>query len=262
VDFGTIQVERGAAWLRITLNRPDKLNPLDWGTLKDLRRVLAEANADASILAVIITGAGRAFSAGGDLAGYVSIYADPVAFRGFLDEFAAVNELVETSEKIVIAAVNGHCVAGGLELMLACDVVFAAETARIGDGHVNFAQIPGAGGSQRLARAIGRTRALAMMLSGRLVDGREAERIGLVTETVPADRLLERAEAFAAELATRSPTVLANMKRLVREAGRLPLAEGLKFEMDLVHAYATGHPDATEGLHAFAEKRRPTFQRS
>ncbi|WP_188519127.1 enoyl-CoA hydratase/isomerase family protein [Alsobacter metallidurans] len=247
----------GRAW--VTFNRPDKFNPLDWATLKELRRAVEALDANPAVRAVVFTGAGRAFSAGGDLAGYLSLYADKPAFRLFLDDFAAVCGLMERSSTIFIAAVNGTCVAGGLELLLACDLAFAADTARIGDGHVNFAQIPGAGGSQRLARAIGPMRAKHLMLSGRLLDAREAERIGLVAEVAPADALAGHVNAFVDDLVQRSATVLASMKKLVNDTRTLEWQAGLDAEMDVVHAYATGHPDAMEGLRAFAEKRRPHF---
>jgi enoyl-CoA hydratase len=259
LEFANILVETGRSRGVVTFNRPDKMNPLDWTTLKEIRRAVAGLEADETVRAVIFTGAGRAFSAGGDLAGYVSLYADPTGFRGFLEDFAALGATIASSPKIYIACVNGTCVAGGLELLLACDLAFAAETAKIGDGHVNFAQIPGAGGSQRLPRAIGAMRAKHMMLSGGLVDGRQAERLGLVAEAVPADRLRARVDAFVDDLASRSRFVIGAMKRLVDDAGRLPLAEGLVREMDFVHRYATTHPDAKEGLLAFAEKRRPDF---
>jgi enoyl-CoA hydratase/carnithine racemase len=152
-------------------------------------------------------------------------------------------------------------VAGGLELMLACDLVLAADTARIGDGHLNFGQLPGAGGSQRLPRAIGPIRAKQLMFTGDLIAARDALALGLVGEVVDDASLLERARAIAGSLATRSPTGVRGMKRLVNEGLQKPLTQALRFEINFVTDYATGCPDATEGLLAFAEKRTPRYMR-
>ena len=235
------------------------MNPLDWATVRQLRRALAGIEPDPAIQTVVITGAGKAFSAGGDLKGYLGLYRDPSQFRAFLEDFHDLCAAIETSTRIFVAAVNGACVAGGLELLLACDVAIAADGAMIGDGHINFAQLPGAGGSQRLPRAVGAMRAKHLMLTGRMLASAEAERIGLVAECVPGDQLMARAHAFAGALATRSPAAVRSMKRLVNHGMAGSLEDGLRFEMDHVHHYATNHPDATEGLLAFNDKRPPAF---
>jgi enoyl-CoA hydratase len=258
--YRNIKVEWEGRAARITLDRADKLNPLDWATIKELRLAIAEVE-KSDCLAVIVTGSGRSFSAGGDLEGYIKLYANPDQFRQFLDDFFAMLDAIETSEKIYIAAVNGVCVAGGLELLLACDISFAADTAKIGDGHLNFGQLPGAGGSQRLPHAIGLVRAKHLMLSGKLLTAAEAERIGLVGEVVPAAELDARALAFVADMAEKSPVGVRGMKHLANKTLTLPLAEGLRYEMDYVHNYATTVPDATEGLMAFRDKRKPDFSR-
>jgi enoyl-CoA hydratase len=261
VTHRNILVERAGGLAVITLNRADKMNPLDRGTVRELRDETAALERDADIAVVVITGAGRAFSAGGDLAGYVKLYRAPAEFRAFLQDFHDLLAALEASEKIYVAAVNGFCVAGGLELMLACDIVLAAEEAKIGDGHVNFGQLPGAGGSQRLPRAIGVLRAKRLMLSGELLPARECERIGLVGEVVPDARLMERAREIAASLLDKSRSGLKGMKHLVNAGMQRPLEEALALEMDYVHRYATTDPDATEGLLAFGEKRRPVYRR-
>lgn len=243
----------------VTLNRPDKLNPLDRVTIAALLDVVTALEADRGLRSVVITGAGRAFSAGGDLDGYLSLYRDPQAFRVFLDTFYRLLAAIERSDKIYIAAINGPCVAGGLELLLSCDVVIAAETATIGDGHLNFGQLPGAGGSQRLPRAIGALRAKHLMLTGRMIDAAEAERIGLVAEVVPAGALLDRALAFARDLGGKSPAGLRGAKYLVNQGLNGTLESGLQLEIAYVHNYATTEPDATEGLVAFKEKRKPAY---
>lgn len=256
-----ILVEREGGLAFVTLNRADKMNPLDWGTVRELRAAAADLERDAEVAVVVITGAGRSFSAGGDLAGYIRFYRSPGEFRTFLQDFHALLAAIEASEKIYIAAVNGFCVAGGLELMLACDLVLAAEGAKIGDGHLNFGQLPGAGGSQRLPRAIGVPRAKRLMLSGELLPARECECIGLVGEVVADARLLERAREVAASLLEKSHSGVKGMKHLVNAGMRGSLEAGLALELDYVHRYATTDPDATEGLLAFAEKRKPAYRK-
>ena len=243
----------------VTLKRPDKLNPLDWATVKALLAGFRALDRDAGVRVVVVTGSGRAFSAGGDLEGYVELYRKPAEFRRFLDDFNALLDTIERSAKVVVAAVNGPCVAGGLELMLACDMVIASEEATIGDGHLNYGQLPGAGGSQRLPRAIGVLRAKDLIFTGRLLDGREAARIGLVTKAVPAAQLDASIEALVAELLDKSPAGLKGAKHLINEGMRGDLATGIARELDHVHDYACTNPDATEGLVAFKEKRKPMF---
>jgi len=257
-DGHLVEVEGAVATIR--LNRPDKMNPLDRKTVAALNRTVKALERRDDVRVVILTGRGKAFSAGGDLEGYQSLYRDPEAFQRFLDDFQLLNRRIEDSAKIYLAAINGACVAGGLELMLACDMVVASETAKIADGHVNFGQLPGAGSSQRLPRTIGPLRAKYLLLTGRAIDGREAERLGLATLAVPAERMEETVRALAAELATMSPAGHKGAKYLVNEGLRWDLDEGLEMEKAFVHRYATTEPDATEGLLAFAEKRKPVFR--
>jgi enoyl-CoA hydratase len=258
--YENITIDRDGAAARITLSRAEKLNPIDWATIKDLRHAIAALEAT-DCLAVIVTGSGRSFSAGGDLEGYIGLYKSKERFRQFLDDFFAMLDEIEKSEKIYIAAINGVCVAGGLELLLACDLVIAADTAKIGDGHLNFGQLPGAGGSQRLPHAIGLLRAKQLILSGKLLTAAEAERIGLVGELVPAADLLDAARRIVADLETKSPVGVRGAKYLTNLTLTMPMEEGLKTEMDYVHRYATEEPDATEGLIAFKDKRKPAFGR-
>ncbi|SFS10788.1 enoyl-CoA hydratase/isomerase family protein [Sphingomonas jatrophae] len=244
---------------RVTLARPDKLNPLDWSTVKELKAAVAEIDARGDVDFVLLTGQGRSFSAGGDLDGYIRLYRAPADFQAFLDDFYDMLTGIEKSRAIWIAAVNGVCVAGGIELLLACDMALAAESAKIGDGHLNFGQLPGAGGSQRLPRAIGLLRAKHLMLTGELLDARTAEAWGLVTRVVPDAELIASAEAWIAGMATKSAVGLAGAKRLANLTLNLPYEEGLREEIAFVHRYATTEPDATEGLIAFKEKRAPRF---
>jgi len=254
-----ILVERADGRAVVTLNQPERMNPLDGATVTALRAALGQFEVDPDVRVVLFTGAGRAFSAGGDLDGYLTLYRRPDEFRAYLEDFFRLCEAIERSSRICLAVVNGYCVAGGLELMLACDLALAAEEARLGDGHLTYGQLPGAGGSQRLPRAIGAIRARHLILTGRLVDGREAERIGLVAECVARQGLMARAHALTDELLTRSPAGLRGAKYLVNRGLEGSLASGLQLELAYVHHYATTEPDATEGLLAFKEKRPPRF---
>ncbi|MDP6344017.1 MAG: enoyl-CoA hydratase/isomerase family protein [Alphaproteobacteria bacterium] len=257
--FANIELAFEPPLALITLNRPADLNPLDWGTIRELRAAVAAIEARAGVRVVIVTGAGRAFSAGGDMKGYVGLFQRPDDCRAFLRDFFELCAEIESSERIYIAAVNGITVAGGLELLLACDLVLVAEAARIGDGHLKFAMLPGAGSSQRLPRAIGRLRAMDLILTARLIDGVEAERIGLASRSVPGERLMDEARELAAGLAENSPVAIKGAKYLVNEGLKGSLLEGLELEIDYAHRYATEEPDAMEGLRAFAEKRKPRY---
>ena len=184
-----------------------------------------------------------------------------MSFPPFLDDFFQMLNAIEASSRIYIAAINGVCVAGGLELLLACDLVIAAASARIGDGHLNFGQLPGAGGSQRLPRAIGLLRAKHLILTGNLLSAEEAERIGLVGQVVPDEALDQAVDALVAGLDEKSRVGLRGAKHLTNLTLTTDLATGLKREIEFVHHYATTEPDATEGLLAFKEKRKPVFSR-
>ena len=243
----------------LTLARPEKLNPLDWATVKELKAAVAEIEARSDVDFVLLAGEGRSFSAGGDLDGYIRLYRAPDEFQAFLDDFFDMLNQIEQARAIWIAAVNGVCVAGGIELLLACDMAIAADSARIGDGHLNFGQLPGAGGSQRLPRAIGLLRAKHLMLTGELLDAQTAERWGLVTRVVPDTELIASAKAWIAGMEAKSAIGLAGAKRLANMTLDTPYAEGLRAEIAFVHRYATTEPDATEGLIAFKEKRAPRF---
>jgi enoyl-CoA hydratase/carnithine racemase len=253
-----VSVEAGEIAV-LTLNRPEQRNPIDFPTIQALRAAVEELSTDGGPGAIVITGAGPAFSAGGDLKAYQTLYRDPARFIAFMAEFGSVCALLERCRPIVIAMVNGSCVAGGLELSLACDFITIAETARIGDGHLTYGQLPGAGGSQRLVRAIGVQRARQWLLTGQLFPAQHAVDIGLATLMAPAPLLRERTLTLAAQVIRHTPLGLHRMKQLIGTAQTTPLTEGLVEEMNVVCDYATTSYDANEGLNAFAERRAPRY---
>lgn len=255
-----VELEGGAVARILMLDRPEQRNPLDRATVRGLRDRVRASLDDDRIRAIVLTGRGKAFSSGGDLKGYQALYRDPDAFRAFLEEFAELCRLLERGRLLSVAMINGACVAGGLELALACDVVTIASEARVADGHLNFGQLPGAGGSQRLCRAIGLQKAKEMLLTGRFYGGAEAAQMGLAAFHCPAETLRERTLALVEEICAHSALALREMKTLIGYAVDLPLDRALEAELERVHRYATTSHDATEGLAAFAAKRRPSYR--
>jgi enoyl-CoA hydratase len=252
---GLVLVERRGRVLLLTLNRPEKLNALSKGLLKRLGDVLSDAERDTSLACVVLTGAGRAFAAGADisdmLARGVESYVDP--------ERLACWRTIENFGKPIIAAVNGFAFGGGLELALLCDVVVAAENATFATPEIKVGSFPGDGGTQRLPRLVGKSFAMQMVLTGEMVDAALAERKGLVSEVVPAERLLPRALQIAGAVAERSAAITPYAKKAVLAAFETSLSEGLRIEHCLtVEAFA--REDRMEGLRAFAEKRPPAFK--
>ena len=244
----------------ITLNRPTQRNPLDHATVRRLGELVSRFEVDPAIEIVVVRGAGGHFSAGGDLKGYIALYRDAAAFKQFLVEFQAMLDAIQASTRVYIAVIEGYCVAGGLELLLACDIVIAAESAKIGDAHIGYGQLPGAGGSQRLPRAVGPLRARYLLLTGDILEANEAERIGLASKVVADSEMEARLAQLLERLSHASALSRKGMKALANIAATTTLAEGLRNELDYVWRYATQSSDATEGLVAFSEKRKPRFR--
>jgi enoyl-CoA hydratase/carnithine racemase len=244
----------------LTLNRPEQRNPINFSTIVALNDAISELGMDRDVGAIIITGAGGTFSAGGDLKGYQELYRNPDQFQRFLDAFRGVCDHLERLRTPTVAMVNGICVAGGLELALACDFVTISESARIGDGHLRFGQLPGAGGSQRLVRAIGQQRARRWLLSGELFEASEAVACGLAIATFPDAILRQETLAMLLPILAYSPLATARMKDLIRTAMNSTLEHGLNEEQAVVHDYAVNSFDAAEGINAFAERRTPVYR--
>lgn len=251
----------GARAAIIYLNRPDQLNAIDWDVLRALDAALREADGDPSVRAILLTGRGRAFSSGGDLSSYLSLQKDPQRFQAFLDDFLRVAGSIKYLRKPVVALVNGVTAAGGLEILLACDFAYAGASARIGDAHLNYAQMAGAGSLSLLPRIIGPFRARELFFSARLLSSAEALEWGLVTKVVPDGELLRAGIEFAEGVGSKSPTAVANAKYAMNAgwADGTGLEAALRMERDRASLYILTEPDSMEGLRAFAEKRKPAF---
>ena len=240
----------------ITLNRPKALNALNDTLMDELGAALRAFDADDAIGCIILTGSDRAFAAGADIAA-MARYSFTDVYKG---DFITRNwETIRSVRKPVIAAVAGFALGGGCELAMMCDLVIAADTAKFGQPEIKLGVIPGAGGTQRLPRAVGKAKAMDLVLTGRMMDAVEAERAGLVSRVVPADRLAEEALAAALLIAGQSRVAVMAAKEAVNRAFEGTLSDGVVFERRLFHAlYATA--DQKEGMAAFLEKRAPVFR--
>ena len=242
----------------ITLNRPQALNALNDGLMDELGAALLAFDADDAIGAIVVTGSPKAFAAGADIAAMK----DLDFLTAYRTEFITRNwEQIRRVRKPVIAAVAGFALGGGNELAMACDIVIAADNARFGQPEIKLGIIPGAGGTQRLPRAVGKAKAMDLILTGRMMDAHEAERAGLVSRVVPAEKLLDEALGAAAAIASYSLASVMMAKEAVNRAAEMPLSEGLLYERRLFHAlFAT--QDQKEGMAAFLEKRPAQFRQS
>ena len=239
----------------ITLNRPKQLNALNDQLMDEMGAALKSFDADAQIGAVIITGSEKAFAAGADI-GAMAKYSFADAYKG--DYITRNWETIRTIRKPVIAAVSGFALGGGCELAMMCDFIIAADNARFGQPEIKLGVIPGAGGTQRLPRAVGKSKAMDMALTGRMMDAAEAERAGLVSRVVPFDKLMEEALGAAILIAGFSQIAVMAAKESVNRAFEGSLADGVMFERRLFHAlFAT--QDQKEGMDAFVNKRAAKF---
>jgi enoyl-CoA hydratase/carnithine racemase len=246
------------------LNRPESLNALSWEMVLAFEQALAVVASDDRVRTLLITGRGRAFSAGGDLKSYMTLQRDPQKFPRFMDDIVRTFGSLRTNRVPVVALVNGVTVAGGLELLLACDFAYAAQSARIGDGHLNYGQMGGGGALSLLPRAIGPARARELLFSAELLDADKALDWGLVNRVVPDDELREAGLAFARQLATKSPAAVANAKYVMNVgfADGTGVEATMRLERERTALYCLTSPDSHEGLAAFAEKRTPNFSAS
>ena len=256
MSYENILVEtRGRVGL-ITLNRPKALNALNDRLMDELGAALLAFEADDGIGCMVITGSEKAFAAGADIGamkdwGYMDVYKSEYITRNW--------EKLRQVRKPVIAAVAGFALGGGCELAMLCDFIIAADTAKFGQPEIKLGIIPGAGGTQRLPRAVGKAKAMDLALTGRMMDAQEAERAGLVSRIVPADKLLEEAIGAATVIAGYSLPSVMMAKESINRAYESPLSEGMLYERRLFHSlFAT--EDQKEGMQAFVEKRKPDFK--
>lgn len=251
------EVRNGALWL--TLNRPAAMNSITPDIVKGINEGLDKVEHDPEVKAVVLMGMGRAFCAGADLKFVKTQVGDnPDAVRAFLDGILATFNRLESFPRPVIAAINGIALAGGLELVLCCDLVIAARSAKIGDAHANFGLLPGGGGSVRLPRKIGPTRAKYLLYTGEFVPAEDLVDCGLVNEVVEDADLGAAVERLLEKLSTKSTLVLRRMKALVDDGLDQPIASALRLELLASEVHAMSH-DMKEGLAAFEEKRKPRF---
>lgn len=256
MSYEMILVEtRGPVGL-ITLNRPQALNALCAQLMAELSDALDKFEADDGIGCMVITGSEKAFAAGADIKemkdkSYIDVYSSDFITAGW--------ERVTRCRKPVIAAVAGFALGGGCELAMMCDFILAADNAKFGQPEINLGTIPGAGGTQRLTRFVGKSKAMEMCLTGRMMDAAEAERAGLVSRVVPKEQLLDEAIKAASRIAELSRPVVMIAKEAVNRAYETTLSEGVRFERRVFHS-TFAFEDQKEGMAAFAEKRKPSFK--
>jgi enoyl-CoA hydratase len=254
--YETINVETREAVGIIHLNRPQALNALNTQLIRELGAALDVFEADDAIGAIILTGSEKAFAAGAD----IKEMAQKTFIDAYLEDFITKGwERVAATRKPVVAAVAGFALGGGCEIAMMCDIIIAADTAKFGQPEITIGTIPGAGGTQRLTRAVGKAKAMDLILTGRMMDAAEAERSGLVSRVVPADQLMDEAFKAASKIASLSRPIVLMAKESVNRAYETTLAEGIRFERRFFHAtFAT--EDQKEGMAAFVEKRKPGFK--
>ncbi len=239
----------------ITLNRPKALNALNSALIGELNQALDAFEADASIGAIVVTGSEKAFAAGADIKEMASKSYTDVYGEDFISSWERITRI----RKPVIAAVAGFALGGGCELAMMCDFIIAADTAKFGQPEITLGIMPGAGGTQRLTRYVGKSKAMEMCLTGRMMDAAEAERSGLVSRVVPAGELLAEAMKAAGKIASMSLPAVMMTKETINRAFETTLSEGVRFERRVFHAmFAT--EDQKEGMAAFVEKRKPDFK--
>jgi enoyl-CoA hydratase len=253
--YQTLLVETAEGVTLIRLNRPEALNAFNNQLMDDLTAALTVAEADAAVGCIVITGSDKAFAAGADIKemaskSYAEVYGEDFITRNW--------EAVTRCRKPVIAAVAGFALGGGCELAMMCDFIIAAENAKFGQPEINLGVSPGAGGTQRLARFIGKAKAMDMILTGRMMDATEAERCALVSRVVPLANLIETAMTAAKKIAGLSPNAVKLTKEMVNAAYETPLSQGVMLERRLFHSLFA-FDDQKEGMAAFVEKRKPVF---
>ncbi|MUM64188.1 crotonase [Acidianus infernus] len=249
------KIENGIGW--IILNRPDKLNAINLKMLEELEEVTKNFEENNDVKVIIFTGNGKAFSAGADISQFKEL--NSISAWNFAKKGRKVMDYIESISKPTIAMINGYALGGGLELALACDFRIAAEEASLGLPEINLGIYPGFGGTQRLVRAIGKAKAMELMMTGDRISAKEAERIGLVNKVTPLSSLKEETIKFAGKLMEKSPIALAILKSVILYGNDSPLLDGLNME-SLGWGVVFSTEDEKEGVNAFLEKRKAVFK--
>ncbi|MBA3734105.1 MAG: enoyl-CoA hydratase/isomerase family protein [Actinobacteria bacterium] len=250
-----VLVERDDPVAVVLLNRPQQLNALSSELMETLVDLLRQLDADEAVRCIVVGGNERAFAAGADIAELAAGTPVSLYMGGRIDRWDAIRNL----RTPLVAAVSGFCLGGGCELAMACDLIVAAESAKFGQPEINLGVMPGAGGTQRLTRAVGKAVAMDMILSGRMLSAEEARELGLVARVVAQEAWLEGAKAVATEIAAKSPVSVRLAKESIDEAFETPLNAGIDFERRSFYL-ARASEDADEGLEAFTQKRKPEFR--
>lgn len=239
----------------VQINRPKQLNALNGGVMNELTSALEELDKDDAIRCMIVTGSERAFAAGADIKDMASATPVEMLSRNWIAHWDRIKKVT----KPVIAAVSGYAFGGGCELAMACDLIVASESAQFGQPEINLGVIPGAGGTQRLTRALGKSKAMEMVLTGRSISAREAEARGLVARVYPTEVYLDEAKNLALEIASKAPIAIRLAKESVNKAFESSLTDGLDYERKLFY-FLFSTDDSHEGMNAFVEKRKPEWK--
>lgn len=256
MDYETVIVAKEGKVGAITLNRPQALNALNTKMVSELIAALDGFEKDEGVSCVVIAGNERAFSAGAD----IKEMADMTAVQMVMGEhFFPLWDKVGHFPKPIVGAITGFALGGGLELAMCLDVLIAADTAQLGQPEINIGVIPGGGGTQRLTRVVGKSKAMEMILSDKRIGAEEAKTLGLVSRVVPKEACVEEAMKVAAEIAAKSPVAVKLAKMAINKAFEMGLSDGLDFERDLFYLLFASE-DAKEGMHAFLDKRKPEFK--
>jgi enoyl-CoA hydratase len=258
MDFKFIVYEKSEGIATITLNRPEALNAFSKEVVSEVLQALEDIRSDESVRVVILTGAGeKAFSAGADIKAMIGMNASKARELSLMGEKLCL--ALENLEKPVIAALNGYALGGGLEVAMSCDLRIASENSRMGQTEINIGLIPGWGGTQRLTRLVGRTKAKEMVFTGKMIDAKTAEQLGIVNMVVPADKFREAVRQFALELALKAPVAIKVAKALIDKGAEIGLDSALALEREGFGVVASTE-DLQEGVNAFTEKRKPVFK--
>jgi enoyl-CoA hydratase len=258
MDFKFIIYEKNNGIATITLNRPETLNAFNKEVVSEVLQALEDVRNDENVRVVILTGAGeKAFSAGADIKAMIGMNALKARELSLMGEKLCL--ALENFEKPVIAALNGYALGGGLEVAMSCDLRIASENSRMGQTEINIGLIPGWGGTQRLTRLVGRTKAKEMIFTGKMIDAKTAEQLGIVNMVIPADMFRETVRQFALDLASKAPVALKVAKALIDKGAEIGLDSALALEREGFGVVASTE-DLQEGVNAFTEKRKPTFK--